>query len=84
MKRHLHFTEKEKDEVLKRFMLEFFDFKGLCKAGIFTKDMKNDYKRQADVICRKFGFKTVYEWGLTARHTVSENGFCWTIESIYD
>jgi hypothetical protein len=84
MKPHLHFTQNEKDEVLKNFMLEFFDFKGLCDAGVFTKEMKHDYKAQAKAICDKFGFKTVYEWGLTAKHTSSNNGFSWTIESIYE
>lgn len=59
----LHFTEKEKDEVLKNFMKENFDFKSLLKAGFFTKEMKNDYKAQAERICHFFGYKTVYEYG---------------------
>lgn len=83
MKEHLHFTEKEKDEILKRFMLEFFDFNGLCKAGIFTKEMRGDYKAQAERVCTFFGYKTVYEYGLNAIHT-TENGFSWKMESIYD
>lgn len=59
----LHFTEKEKDEVLKNFMKENFHFPSLLKLGFFTKEMKNDYKAQAERICHFFGYKTVYEYG---------------------
>jgi len=83
-KRHLHFTEKEKDAVLKRFMKEFFHFPTLCKAGFFTKEMKGDYKAQAERVCKFFGYKTVYEYGLTAKHTTTNNGFSWKMESIYE
>lgn len=79
-----HFTEKEKDEVLKRFMKEFFHFPTLCKAGFFTKEMKGDYKAQAERVCKFFGYETVYEYGLTARHEPIGDGFWNTMESIYD
>lgn len=63
VKETLSFTDKEKDEVLKTFMKENFDFKSLLKAGFFTKEMKNDYKAQSERICHFFGYKTVYEYG---------------------
>lgn len=84
MKNPLHFTEEEKDEVLERFMKEFFDFNGLCKAGFFTKEMKGDYNAQAERVCKFFGFKTVYEYGLGAKHTTNDNGFTYKMESIYE
>lgn len=49
--------------VLKRFMQEFFPFTELRKAGLFTKEMKGDYKAQAKRICDYFGYETVYEYG---------------------
>lgn len=63
IKEVLHFTEKEKEEVLKRFMKEHFHFHTLCKVGFFTKEMRKDYKKQADRVCQSFGFKTVFEYG---------------------
>jgi hypothetical protein len=63
MKDHLRFTDKEKDEVLERFMKEFFHFPTLRKAGFFTKEMKGDYKAQAERVCQYFGYKTVFEYG---------------------
>jgi hypothetical protein len=54
-------TEQEK--VLERFMKENFDFKSLLKAGFFTKEMKNDYKAQAERVCMFFCYKTVFEYG---------------------
>lgn len=56
-------TDKQKDMVLKRFMKEFFPFRELCKVGFFTKEMKNDYKAQAERVCKRFGFETVFEYG---------------------
>lgn len=56
-------TEKEKAEVLKNFMQEFFPFNEFKKIGFFTKEMKGDYQAQADRVCKYFGFKTVYEYG---------------------
>lgn len=56
-------TEEMKDDTLKNFMLEFFDFDGLKKAGFYAKHIKrNDYQAQADRICNFFGYKTVYEY----------------------
>jgi hypothetical protein len=51
------------DKLLKSFMKEHFDFNGLLKAGFFTKEMRGDYKAQAERVCHRFGFKTVYEYG---------------------
>jgi hypothetical protein len=51
------------DKLLKSFMKEQFDFNALLKAGFFTKEMRGDYKAQAERVCRWFGFKTVYEYG---------------------
>lgn len=56
-------TEKEKEEILERFMKENFHYPSLLKAGFFTKEMKNDYKAQAERICHFFGYKNVYEYG---------------------
>jgi hypothetical protein len=53
----------EKDKVLERFMKEFFHFPTLRKAGFFTKEMKGDYKAQAERVCQHFGYKTVFEYG---------------------
>lgn len=44
-------------------MKEHFDFNGLVKAGIFTKEIKKDYKAQAEKICNFLGLKTVFEYG---------------------
>lgn len=56
-------TDKEKSEILKRFMKENFHFPTLRKAGFFTQEMKGDYKAQAERICLFFGYKTIYEYG---------------------
>ena len=89
----LHFTEKEKDEVLKNFMKENFHFPSLLKLGFFTKEMKNDYKAQAERICHFFGYKTVYEYGAEeirchisyAKGKRPENeGFITVIPSLYE
>jgi len=50
-------------EVLKRFMIEFFPFPELRKAGFFTKEMKRDYYSQAKRVCHYFGYKSVFEYG---------------------
>ena len=55
----------KKAKLLKNFMKEFFPFTELQKVGLFTKEMKNDYKAQADKVCQYFGYKTVYEYGAT-------------------
>jgi hypothetical protein len=51
-----------KDRLLENFMKEFFPFTVFRKAGIFTKEMKGDYKKQADKICYLFGYQSVYEY----------------------
>lgn len=51
------------EKVLERFMKEFFPYGEFKRAGIFTKEMKGDYQAQADLICKIFGYKTVYEYG---------------------
>lgn len=55
--------QKEKEDVLKRFMNEFFPFSNFKKIGLFTKEMKGDYSAQAKRVCHFFGYKTVYEYG---------------------
>lgn len=80
------------EDVLKRFMKEFFPFTEFRKAGIFTKEMKGDYKAQAEKICYLFGYKTVYEYRAEeTRCHISYNkgarpeneGFITVIPSIY-
>lgn len=78
------FTDVDKDEVLKNFMLEFFDFKELCKVGFFKKEWKHDYKAQADRVCQFFGYKSVFEYGLTAKHQPVGDGFWNEMKSIYE
>lgn len=56
-------TEEEKDQTLKNFMLEQFDFDGLKEVGLFKEEMRGDYKAQAKKVCNFFGFKSVYEYG---------------------
>lgn len=52
-----------KDERLKEFMRNHFDFSSLKKAGVFPKEMKfNDYEEQAKVICYLFSLDSVYEY----------------------
>lgn len=58
--------KSESDQLLESFMKEFFPFAELRKVGFFTKEMKGDYKAQADKVCTYFGFKTVYEYGATS------------------
>lgn len=60
----IEITEKQKQETLKNFMLEHFDFDGLKKVGFYGKEIKRkDYKAQAERVCTFFGYKTVYEYG---------------------
>ncbi len=56
---------KNDAELLESFLLEFFDFNSLCKAGFFTKEMRKDYSTQAAKLCHFFGYKTIYEYGAT-------------------
>lgn len=54
----------ETDQLLKKFLEEFFDFYTLRKVGFFPKDMKKaDIHGQAERICKFFGYQTVYEFG---------------------
>jgi len=48
--------------VLERFMKEFFPFNEFKKIGFFTKEMKGDYKAQAERVCTFFGYETVYQY----------------------
>jgi hypothetical protein len=60
----IEITEKQKEETLKHFLLEHFDFDGLKKAGFYNKSIKRkNYKAQAEKICWFFGYKTVFEYG---------------------
>lgn len=56
-------TEDRKSQLLKSFLEEFFDFDSLCKAGLFSKEIKNDYQKQAEILCNFLGLKTIYEYG---------------------
>lgn len=76
----------ESDQLLKKFLEEFFDFPVLKKAGFFPKEMKkSDIHGQAARICQRLGYKTVYEYGAekikvhlsfagSRPHHVDENG----------
>lgn len=77
--------------VLKRFMQEFFPFKEFMKAGIFTKEMKGDYKAQSERVCKFFGYKTVYEYGakeirahLSLVNPKPDEPFITVVQSIYE
>lgn len=60
----MELTEKQKEEILKNFMLRHFDFDSLKKAGFYGKEIKRkDYKAQADRVCLRFGYKTIFEYG---------------------
>lgn len=75
------------DKLLKAFMKEHFDFGALRKAGFFTKEMRGDYKAQAERVCQRFGYKTVYEYGSQeiSCHITEEGStkFITTIPNIY-
>lgn len=55
--------KKKKDTVLISFMKEFFPYAQFKQAGIFVKEMRGDYKAQAEEICRILGLKSIYEYG---------------------
>lgn len=57
-------TQAEKDRTLKNFMQEHFDFEGMVEIGFFKEEEREDYKAQAEKICKFFGFKSVYEYGV--------------------
>lgn len=79
--------------VLKRFMIEFFPFSELRKAGFFTKEMKGDYYAQAKRVCDFFGYKSVFEYGAeeirchlsyAGKRPENDKEFVTVIPSIYD
>lgn len=86
-------TETEDEAVLRRFMQEFFPFGPLRKAGFFTKEMRFDYKAQAERVRWYFGYKTVYEYGANEtrchlscakEHQTNDQPFVTVIPSIYE
>jgi hypothetical protein len=83
-------TEKRKSELLKAFIKEFFDFNSLCKIGLFTKEMKNDYKEQEKRICNFMGLESIYEYGAKeirchiTESVPNNNPFITVIPSIYE
>lgn len=84
-------TSKRKEELLKSFLKEFFDFNGLCKAGLFTKDIKKDYNKQAEILCNFLGLKSIYEYGakeirchITESNPQPNKEFITVIPSIYE
>lgn len=48
--------------VLRRFLLEFFHYPSLRKAGFFTPEMKCDYYAQAERICERLGLNSIFEY----------------------
>jgi hypothetical protein len=83
-------SPKRKEQLLKSFIKEFFDFNSLCKAGIFSKEIKNDYKKQAEILCKFLGLESIYEYrAKEIRCHITEtvpnnNPFITVIPSIYD
>lgn len=55
--------KNDKDQLLEKFMKEFFPFKEFKDIGFFTKEMEWDYQAQSEKVCKFFGYKTVYEYG---------------------
>ncbi len=83
-------SEERRAELLESFLKEFFDFNSLCKAGLFTKEIKKDYKKQADILCRFMGLNNIYEYGakeinyhITSANPRERKTFVTTIPSIY-
>lgn len=81
------------DGVLERFMKEFFPYREFKKSGFFTKEMKGDYKAQAEKVCYFFGYKTVYEYrayemrahlSYVDGHRPKDEPFVTVFPSIYD
>lgn len=56
-------TPTHPGEVLKKFMLEMFDYAALKKAGFYKGIKEKDYKAQAERVCKHFGYETVFEYG---------------------
>jgi hypothetical protein len=55
--------QKESQLLLKSFMQEHFPYSEFKKIGMFTKEMRNNYQAQADVICKHLSLNTIYEYG---------------------
>lgn len=55
-------VKDEKEQLLEDFMKEFFPYSEFKKAGIFSKEMRNDYQAQSKRICDMLGLKTIYEY----------------------
>lgn len=81
------------EDVLERFMKEFFQFNEFEKIGFFTKAMKDDYQAQAERVCKFFSYETVYEYGATGirghlsyadNERPEDEPFVTVIPSIYD
>lgn len=53
----------DNDQLLENFMKEFFPFKEFKEAGVFTNEMRGDYKAQAERICNRLVLKSIYEYG---------------------
>lgn len=51
-----------KDNKLKEFMQDHFDFSTLKKVGIFKGLKFNDYEGQAEVICNFFSLESIYDY----------------------
>ena len=64
MKRKFKLNDKplSSEELLKKFMKEFFPFSAMRQAGLFTKEMKGDYKAQSEKMCKFLGLETIYEY----------------------
>jgi len=50
-------------KILKSFIDENFDIKGLVRVGFLGKEIKKDYLAIADRICTFFGYEEIYEYG---------------------
>ena len=82
-----------KEELLKNFIEEFFDYDELQKVGFWKGITKTDYKAQAERICKYFGLKTIYEYGAkpmkahltyTKGHRSKHQPFVTEFPSIYE
>jgi hypothetical protein len=82
-----------KEELLKNFIEEFFDYNELQKVGFWKGISKTDYKAQAERICKYFGLNTIYEYGAepmkahltyAKRHRPKDEPFVTEFPSIYE
>jgi Ran GTPase-activating protein (RanGAP) involved in mRNA processing and transport len=86
-------TKKQKDDLLKRFIKEFFPISELFKTGFFPKEIKGNYREMAKIICHHFGFETIYQYGAEeischisyeGNRPEEDKDFITTIPSIYE